>query len=121
MSDLCNQLYKAKFNDHDTCVRLCEEAADRIEELEAAFFVGSEECQRFSDQVDYLGAENERLEAEVERLQSALTAAEMVGLRCKNVRLLKAEIERLREQVKYWARRHDILRDRYEPNWGNGR
>lgn len=46
--------------------------AKRIEELEATLSVGSEECQRFADQVDYLGAENERLEAEVERLRDAL-------------------------------------------------
>jgi hypothetical protein len=29
-------------------------------------------------------------------------------------------IEELEALVEYWQKRHDILRDRYEPEWGNG-
>ena len=79
--------------------RYVHQLADRIEELEATLSVGSEECQRFSDQVDYLGAEVERLqELTANDGKEIGSYREGTGLRGEN-RRLEAEVERLRAML----------------------
>lgn len=102
MSDLLQELRWWYESDPDPRIK---KAADKIERLQREVVTlrwGSEQYNRLADYV--IPRKNLWADHDGSHTDSVIR-----------------EIERLKEQVEYWQKRHDVLRDRYESQWGNGR
>ena len=104
MSDLIERLRGHRRHPDNPKGNIFHEAADEIERLQS--------------ELNTYRTDNEELLHKIERLKSEKDTDRVQNL--MNLKRKDAEIERLREQVEYWQKRHDILRDRHEPQWGNG-